>query len=315
MNKDSRITIFGAGGLIGRTISEQLKNSDYTNVISCTHQDLELTNQRAVHQFFQENAPQYVFFCAVKSITNFESDNRPDAEELQNNLLMMCHVAECAQKYSVEKAVFLGSAMLYPWDENHTGLLTEDLLERPNLQQYRLSMESAVLSKYVGMKLCQYYQRQYGCNFVYVIPAHIYGGFANRKNLYFLEKMVQSICAAKINGADSLYLDVFGEGKALKQFLHVKDCADAIIKVMQSYEDYGVPINIASDKPESWSSIVQIICEIVNYKGRVNFNSARKENLTNRLCSTEKLKSLGWKQKITMRAGLELLCKEYMETV
>ena len=252
----------------------------------------------------------------MKSITDFESDNRPDAEELQSNLLMICHVVECAQKYLTKKAVFLGSAMLYPWEENHKGLLTEEsLLERPNLQKYRISMESAVLSKYVSMKLCQYYQQQYGCNFVYVIPAHIYGGFANRKNLYFLEKIVQSICAAKIRNADSLYLDVFGEGKALKQFLHVKDCADAIIKVMQFYEDYGVPINIASNKPESWSSIVQMICEIVNYKGRINFNSARKEDLTNRLCSTEKLKSMGWKQKITMKAGLESLCKEYMEMI
>ncbi len=313
METTARISIFGAGGLIGKAISAQLKNSGYTNVIDCTHKVLELTDQNAVKNFFEINRPEYIFFCAVKTVTDFEDTARKTADELQNNLLMLCNVMEFAQKYEVTKGVFLGSAMLYPWNDLHNEPLTEDLLERPNLSEYKKSMEAAVLGKYVGLKLCQYYHEQYNCKFVYALPTHIYGGFKDRKNLYFLEKMVQSICNAKLKGENSLYLDVFGEGKALKQFLHVDDCADAIIKVMQSYEDYTAPINIATNQPESWSSIVKKICKIVDYNGEIKFNADRKENLANRICSTEKLNKIGWQQKISMEQGLKLLCAECME--
>ena len=204
--------------------------------------------------------------------------------------------------------------MLYPWDMNHQNEpLNEEFLEDFDINKYRPSMRSTVLSKYVGMKMCQYYNLQYNTNYIYAIPTHIYGGFKGRKNLYFLERVVSDICDAKINGTDEIYLDVFGEGKALKQFLHVVDCADAIIKVMNGYEDAMSPINIASDVPQSWSSIVEKICEITGYHGKIRFNSERKENMANRICSTKKLNVLNWKQNVSMEKGLELLIKEYME--
>lgn len=317
MNKDSKIVVFGAGGLIGGEIVSQLIRNGYEDVVACNHKMLDITNQSAVNSYMSQIKPQYVFFCAVRAITDFENGEVVDAVEAYSNIMMQLNVMEACRVCNVKKAVFLGSAMLYPWDMNHQNEpLSEELLENFDINKYRPSMRSTVLSKYVGMKMCQYYNSQYGTSFIYAVPTHIYGGFKNRKNLYFLERIVSDICDAKLNGIDEIYLDVFGEGKALKQFLHVSDCADAIITIMNCYEDIMSPINIASDEPESWSTIVKMICEITGYNGIIKFNSERQENMANRLCSTTKLNKLqrGGVTKISMKKGLEQLINEYIET-
>lgn len=316
MNKDAKIVVFGAGGLIGGEIVSHLIRNGYHDVIACNHKMLDLINQSAVNSYMSQTKPQYVFFCAVRAITDFENGEVIDAVEAYSNIMMQLNMMEACRIYEVKKAVFLGSAMLYPWDMDHQDeLLNEDLLEDFAINKYRPSMRSTVLSKFVGMKMCQYYNSQYGTSFIYAVPTHIYGGFKNRKNLYFLEHIVSDICDAKLNGIDEIYLDVFGEGKALKQFLHVSDCADAIITIMNCYEDVMNPINVTSDEPESWSSIVKMICEITGYNGNIKFNSEKQENMANRLCSTTKMSKLrqGGVTRISMKNGLEQLINEYMK--
>lgn len=315
MEKNSKIIVFGAGGLIGSEIVNLLKIQDYSNVIACTHNELDLENQAAVKAYFCSHKPNYIFFCAVKSITNFDTEKCIDAAEMYSNIIMQLNVMEAARINNVHKAIFLGSAMLYPWNDEHENeLLQEKYIEDFRIMQYRDSMKSTVLSKFVSMKLCQYYYKQYGCKYIYAIPTHIYGNFKERKNLYFLETMVQDLCDAKLSGKKEIFIDIFGEGKARKQILHVKDCAEAIILSLDKYEDFWEPINIGSEKPETWSSIVKIICQLIGYDGKVIFNSERKENLSNRICSINKIKNLGWTQKISMEDGLRDLCKEYINT-
>lgn len=312
MDRHDKIAIFGASGLIGSEIEAQLRADGYDNLLTPSHHVLDLTDQSAVGVFMRNENPDYVFFCAVRTITNFDAEGVIDAVELYSNITMQCNVIEACRLQNIKKAVFLGSAMLYPWTRKHQHeLLKEEILEEFDINKYRASMRSTVLGKYVGMKLCQYYNSQYGTMYIYAIPTHIYGGFKNRKNLYFLENMVSNICDAYSHGDDELYLDVFGKGIALKQFLHVSDCANAIIKVMRCYDDAMCPINISSNEPESWSSIVNMVSDIVGYSGTIRFNSERKEDMTNRICSIERLNGIGWKQSISMREGLELLVKEY----
>lgn len=314
MKKDFRILVLGAGGLIGSRIVNQLTRSGYHRVIACDHRQLELTNQRAVHEYFMKEKPDYLYFCAVKSITDFDNTTVGDADELYSNSMMVCNTIQAALESGVKKAIFLGSAMLYPWNlDPCPDRLSEDLLDRFNISGYSPAMQSAVLSKLFEYKMCQFYKKQYGCNFIYCLPAHIYGGFSGRKNLYFTERVVMDICDAKLSNAPSLYLDVFGKGEACKNLLHVDDCAGAIIYTMNHYESDDVAINIVSDEIVTWSQLVKYVCEIVGYEGTITFNTERKENMSNRLCSTKKLNSLGFKPEISIYEGLKMLCSEYLQ--
>lgn len=315
MEKNAKIVVFGARGLIGKEIVKELLANSFTNVFPCGHEQLELINQAAVNTFFEVNKPEYIFFCATRSITNFETGECIDAVEMYSNIIMQLNVMEAARIYGVKKAAFLGSAMLYPWTDKYNNiLLNEDLLDDFNITQYRPSMKSTVLSKYVSMKMCHYYYAQYGCKYIYAIPTHIYGGFANRKNLYFLEDIVINLCNAKKNNEEVVKLDIFGEGKAKKQILHVSDCANAIITAMEKYEDYSLPINIGSQEIVSWSDVVREVCQIIDYKGKVLFNTEHQERMENRICDIRRLESLGWKQQISIHDGLESLCEEWFQT-
>lgn len=312
MNKNAKILVVGKG-LIGHRIYEELLEKGYSHVTITTHAALELLSQKAVNEYFEKHLPEYVFFCAVKAIVDFENGEVGDADEAYMNIMMQCNVIEAARLYGTKKMIVLGSAMLYPWNlpENHAPM-EEACLEQFNLPGYRTAMHAAVLSKLVGMKLCQYYNRQYGTEYIYCLPTHIYGGFTGRKNLYMLERLVMDICNAKEEGKTDLYLDVFGEGIAPKQFLHVDDCADALICVMETYPvQQGTVINIGSFETSCWKAIVAEIKSLVQYSGNIRFNTLRQENLANRICSTAKLQALGWTPKISMEQGLKRLCQEY----
>lgn len=314
MNQNSKICVIGVG-LIGGKIIDQLVEAGYRNVVPCSHSDLELLDQQALNHYFLEQRPEYVFFCAVKAITDFESGSVGEAEDAYSNILMQCNIIQASQTFGVKKLIVLGSAMLYPWNiQEKYDWLDENQLEKFNISGYRDSMQAAVLSKFVGLKLCQYYSKQYVSNFIYCLPTHIYGGYAGRRNLYFLEQIVIAICDAKAEGKEELFLDVFGEGKAQKQFLHADDCARAIIRVMEAYEGSDVAVNICSDENSCWKSIIDDVCQETGYSGNIHFNSSKQENMANRLCSSQKLKDLDWKPQISMREGIKMLCREYIQS-
>lgn len=313
MEQQSNILILGAGGLIGGRIVAQLRERGFERVMACTHSDLELTDQKAVRAFFQKARPEYVFFCAVKAITDFSAGQVGDAEELEENLLMVDYTMQACRDNGVKRAIFLGSAMLYPWNiDPIPERYTEDMLEHFNLKGFSPPMESAVLSKLLTYKLCRYYRRQYGCDFLYCLPVHIYGGFAGRRNLYFTERLVMEICDAKRQKRPEIFLDVYGEGVARKSLLHVDDCASALLAVMETYQGESVAINIASEETTCWREIVETICKIVDYQGRVSFHTKKRENRTSRISDTKKLSALGWKPHFTIESGLRSICQEYL---
>lgn len=314
MDLSSRILVLGAGGLIGSRIVSQLKNRRFEHVTACAHSELELTDRGDVREYFQALRPEYVFFCAVKAITDFSAGQVGDAEELEENFLMVSNTLQACREYGVKRSIFLGSAMLYPWNivpvpERYT----EDMLEEFNLRGFSNPMESAVLSKLLTYKLCCYYRKQYGSDIICCLPVHIYGGFSGRKNLYLLERMVMALCDAKRNDIAELKLDVYGQGIAQKSIMHVDDCASALIAVMESYQGDDVAVNIATEETTCWSEVVKIICEAIDYRGKVTFNTEKHENLTARICDAGKLKVLGWEPHYTLESGIEAICKEYIE--
>lgn len=314
MDRQSKILILGAGGLIGRRIAAQLQERGYINVTACCHSDLDLLDQTAVARFVQNLCPDYVFFCAVKTITDFSAGQVGDAEELEENLLMTVNTMRSCRSCGVKRMIFLGSAMLYPWNiEPEPERYTEEMIERFNLKGYSKSMEAAVLSKLLTYKLCCYNRRQYGSDILYCLPVHIYGGFAGRRNFYLIERLVMEICEAKLHDVPDLRLDIYGQGIARKGFLHVDDCASALISVMSDYRGNRVAINIAPEETTCWSEIVRMICKITDYRGRIEFETDKPENLVARISDSSILSSLGWKQRYTMEQGLKALCQEYFE--
>jgi len=310
----SRILILGAGGLIGGEIASQLKMRGFENVTACTHSELELTNREDVQNYFQTLRPEYVFFCAVKAITDFGAGRVGDAEELEENILMVTNTLRSCRDCGVKKSVFLGSAMLYPWNITPAPeRFTEEMLDEFNLKGYSRLMESAVLSKLLTYKLCCYYRKQYGSDIICCLPVHIYGGFSGRKNLYLLERMVMELCDGKQNDATEVKLNVYGQGIARKSIMHVDDCADAVITVMEHYHGDSLAVNIAPEETTCWSEVTEEICKIIDYHGKVYFNTEKHENLTARICDSGKLKALGWKPRYTLESGLKKICAEYME--
>ena len=313
MEKSAKVAVFGASGLIGNALVDVLQGKGYKNIVPCLHSEVDLIDQAQVNAFFEQAKPEYFFFCAHKNVSNFHTGEMIDAAESYSNIMMLCNVMEAAKNQKVKKAVFVGSAMLYPWDKvDRVKPMEESRLEEYRYLGYSESMRSTVLSKFVGLKLCQYYYLQYGCPFVYALPTHIYGSLSNRRSLYFLERIVIDIAEAKCKGLPEVYLDVYGKGMAQKQFLYASDCADALIAVMEKYTDFESPINISSPQATCWREIVETACEIIGYKGKIKFNSAHPENMANRLVSVEKLEGLGWTPKIGIQEGLLRLCKEHL---
>lgn len=314
MDRQSKILIIGAGGLIGGRIALQLQERGFTNVTACRHSDLDLLDQAAVAAYIRNLCPEYVFFCAVRTITDFSAGQVGDAEELEDNLLMTVNTLRSCRACGVKRMIFLGSAMLYPWNISpEPERYTEEMLEDFNLKGYSRSMEAAVLSKLLTYKLCCYSRRQFGTDILFCLPIHIYGGFAGRKNFFLIERLVMEICEAKLRNEPALRLDVYGKGIARKEFLHVDDCADAVITLMERYQGDDIVVNIAPEETTCLSEIVKTICKIIDYHGDISFNSEKHENLTARISDCNKLKMLGWKPRYTLETGMKVLCEEYMK--
>ncbi|WP_322204095.1 NAD-dependent epimerase/dehydratase family protein [Acutalibacter intestini] len=314
MEKSAKVVVFGASGLIGNALIAALRGNGYKNIVPCLHSEVDLVNQAQVQAFFEKVRPEYIFFCAHRNVSDFHTGEIIDAAESYANIMMLCNVMEAAKNQKVKKAIFVGSAMLYPWDQTDGAEpMREERLQEYFYLGYSESMRSTVLSKFVGLKLCQYYYLQYGCPFVYALPTHIYGSLLNRRSLYLLERIVVDITEAKKQGSPEIHLDIYGKGVARKQFLHVSDCADALITVMEKYAEFECPINISTPQATCWSEIVKTVCGITGYNGKVKFDSTHSENMANRLVSVERLQALGWEQKIGMRQGMTQICKEYLE--
>jgi len=306
MEKSSKIFVAGHRGLVGSAIVRKLQKEGYTNLILKGREEVDLTRQEEVEKFFEKERPEYVFLAAAK-VGGIHANRTYPAEFIYQNLMIECNVIHSAYKCGVKKLLFLGSSCIYPRE-----------CPQPMKEEYLLSgyleptNEAYAVAKIAGLKLCQYYKRQYGSNFISCMPTNLYGPNDNfdLNTSHVIPALIRKFHEAKINNKP--YVEVWGTGKPLREFLHVDDLADACLFLMQNYDD-EIWINVGSGEEVSIAELANMIKEIVGYKGRIVFNPDMPDGTPRKLLDISRLKSLGWEKKISLFDGLRSTYEWYVE--
>ncbi|HUS02463.1 MAG TPA: GDP-L-fucose synthase [Chitinophagaceae bacterium] len=303
MELTDKIFIAGHRGMVGSAILRNLKSKGFTNIITRASNELDLRNQQAVYFFFQTEKPSYVFLAAAR-VGGIHANNIYRAEFIYDNLMIEGNVIHSAYNNDVKKLLFLGSSCIYPkmapQPLKEESLLT-GLLESTN--------EPYAIAKIAGIKLCDAYRAQYGCNFVSAMPTNLYGPNDNYhpENSHVLPALLRRIIIAKKNEEPSV--TIWGTGSPRREFLYVDDLADACIYLMQNYDEPGF-VNIGTGKDLTIMELTNLIKEIVGYKGIIKTDISKPDGTPQKLLDVTKLKSLGWQASIPLEKGVKMVYDE-----
>ncbi|WP_395054535.1 GDP-L-fucose synthase family protein [Flavobacterium sp.] len=297
MELNSKIYIAGHQGMVGSAILLNLKNKGYKNLIVKTSSELNLINQNDVAVFFEKEKPEYVFLAAAK-VGGIVANNTYRADFIYNNLMIQNNVIHSSYLTKVKKLLFLGSSCIYP--KNAIQPMKEEYLLTGLLEE---TNEPYAIAKIAGIKMCDGYRDQYGCNFISVMPTNLYGFNDNYDlvNSHVLPALIRKFHEAKINNLNEVI--VWGTGNPLREFLHATDMADACVFLMQNYNDKGL-INIGSGVEISIKDLAFLIKEITNYEGEIIFDSTKPDGTLRKLMDSSKLQNLGWKHTIELKNGI-----------
>ncbi|MFZ7114990.1 MAG: GDP-L-fucose synthase family protein [Bacteroidota bacterium] len=297
MNKSSKIFVAGHRGMVGSAIVRVLETNGFHNLVLRTSAELDLRNQQAVNEFFYSEKPEYAFLAAAK-VGGINANNIYRAEFLYDNLAIELNVIEAAKQNDVKKLLFLGSSCIYP--KSAPQPLKEEYLLTGILES---TNEPYAIAKIAGIKLCEAYRSQYGCNFISAMPTNLYGPNDNYdlEKSHVLPALIRKFHEAKINGSDEVV--VWGSGKPMREFLHVDDLASACLILMQNYDDAGF-LNIGFGSDISISDLSVLISEIVGFKGRIVFDTKRADGTVRKLMDSSKIQALGWSPKIGLSDGI-----------
>lgn len=308
MNRESKIYIAGHRGLVGSAILRKLQAEGYTNLITRTRAELDLTDQAAVRVFFAEEQPEYVFLAAAKVGGILANQSYP-AEFIRDNLLIQNNVIDTAYHYGVKKLLFLGSSCIYP-----------KLAPQPMKEEYLLTgpleptNEWYAVAKIAGIKMCQAYRRQYGFSAISLMPTNLYGPGDNfdLQTSHVLAALLRKFHEAKV--ANTPLVVVWGTGTPRREFLHVDDLADATLFLMHQYDAEEI-INVGVGTDLSIRELAELIGDIVGYTGSIIFDPSKPDGTPRKLLDVTKLQSLGWKPKIELREGIRHTYQWYQEQV
>lgn len=306
MNKSDKIWVAGHNGMVGSAIFRKLKSLGFSNLITATHKELDLTNQLSTQAFMANVRPDYVFLAAAKVGGIYANSTYP-ADFIYENLMVQSNVIRWSYEFGVKKLLFLGSSCIYPRECQQPikeEYLLSDYLEKTN--------EPYAVAKIAGIKLCQSYNRQYGCNYISVMPTNLYGPNDNYDlfNSHVFPALLRKIHEAKINNTEEV--EIWGTGNAMREFLHVDDVADACLFLMENYDNSEI-INIGTGKDVSISELVSMMVNVIGYKGKIKYDSSKPDGTPKKQLDVSKLHNLGWKHKITLEEGIRITYKNYLE--
>ncbi|MEI6266049.1 MAG: GDP-L-fucose synthase [Sphingobacteriia bacterium] len=300
MNTTDKIYIAGHRGMVGSAISRKLMAEGFTNIITRTSKELDLRNQQAVANFFAEEKPDYVFLAAAK-VGGIVANNTYRAEFIYDNLMMESNIIHHSYLNGVKKLLFLGSSCIYP-----------KMAPQPLKEEYLLSgyleetNQPYAIAKIAGIELCDGYRAQFGCNFISAMPTNLYGPNDNYdlKNSHVLPAMLRKFIMAKRNNEPTV--TIWGTGTPKREFLHVNDLADACLYLMQAYNEKGL-VNIGTGVDVTILELAQLVKEITEYKGEIVLDTTKPDGTPRKLMDVSKMTSAGWKAKIDLREGIEMV--------
>lgn len=298
MEYNSSIYVAGHNGLVGSSLVRRLKMMGYHNVITVDRSRLDLRNQLSVKRFFAIQKPEYVFLAAAK-VGGINYNKNYPADFIYDNITIQNNVIHSAYENKVKKLMFLGSACIYP-----------KITPQPIKEEYLLTApleetnEGYALAKIAGLKMCQKYNEQYSFNAISVMPANLYGinDNFNIEQCHVIPAMIHKFHNAKISGLNEVTL--FGDGSPTREFLHVDDLADALIFLMNNYDD-PAHINIGSGKEYTIKELAEIVAKVVGYTGNITWDTTKPNGTPRRKLDTSKLDNLGWSASIDLQAGID----------
>lgn len=306
MQKNEGIYIAGHAGLVGTAMFNRLRDEGCTKVITRSHKELNLTNQCEVDNFFKTTKPEYVILAAAKVGGIFANNTYP-AKFIYENLSIQTNVIHSSYQYGVKKLLFFGSACSYPRE-----------CPQPMKEEYLLSgwleptNEPYAVAKIAGIKMCQAYNKQYGTNFICAIPTNAYGPYDNfhPNDSHVIPSLIMKFHKAKIEMCR--FIEIWGSGKPVREFIYVDDLAEACIFLMKNYNSSDI-INIGSSEEISIEKLAYLIKDVVGYKGEIVFDESKPDGALRKTLDSSKINRLGWKAKVCLRDGLKRTYKWYLE--
>jgi GDP-L-fucose synthase len=306
MNKDSKIYVAGHKGMVGSAIIRRLQAEDYDNIITRNSSEVDLRNQQAVADFFAKEKPEYVFLAAAK-VGGIVANNTYRADFIYENIMIESNVIHHSYLNGVKKLMFLGSSCIYP--KLAPQPLKEDYLLTGLLEE---TNEPYAVAKITGIKMCDAYRSQYGCNFISVMPTNLYGPNDNYdlNNSHVLPALIRKFHVAKKQGSASV--EIWGTGSPKREFLHANDLADACFYLMRNYNEAGL-VNIGVGDDISIKDLALLVKKIVGYEGELKFDTTKPDGTPRKLMDVGKLHSFGWKHKINLEEGIRTVYEEVKE--
>ena len=305
MEKNAKIYVAGHIGMVGSAIVRALENQGYINIVTRTHKELDLTRQDKVEAFFEAEKPDYVFLAAAK-VGGIVANSEALADFMYDNMILEMNVIHSAWKNGCKKLMFLGSSCIYPrmapQPMPESCLLTSEL-EKTN--------EAYALAKISGLKYCEYLNRQYGTDYISVMPTNLYGPNDNYHptHSHVLPALIRRFHEAKEAGLESV--TCWGDGTPLREFLYVDDLADACVYLMNTYSG-NETVNLGSGKELTIKELTELVAEVVGYKGEIKWDTTKPNGTPRKLLDVSKLESLGWKYKTELPEGIKLAYEDFL---
>ncbi|MDP2363497.1 MAG: GDP-L-fucose synthase, partial [Ignavibacteria bacterium] len=313
--KNKKVYLAGHTGMVGSAILRELQNRGYKKIVHKELSELDLRNQSAVEKFFNESKPEIVIIAAAK-VGGILANNTYRAEFLYDNLMIEANLIHSSYLNKVEKVVFLGSSCIYP-----------KLAPQPLKEEYLLTdtleftNEPYAIAKIAGIKMCENYYRQYGCNYISAMPTNLYGpnDNFNLETSHVLPALIRKFHEAKVEGKDTV--TIWGTGKPLREFMYVEDLANAIVFMMENidandlYEKGLTHLNVGSGKDITIADLAILISEIVGFNGKIEYDSSKPDGTPRKLMDVSRINSLGWKYKTELKDGITKTYEWFLHTI
>ena len=306
MDSDSRVLVAGANGMVGSAIVRNLESKGYTNIIKGTRDDVDFTNQEETERYFCSEEPEYVFLAAAK-VGGIMANQNYKADFLTENLQIQTNIIQQSYNFGVKKLLFLGSSCIYP--KLATQPITEDQLMTGPLEP---TNDAYAIAKIAGIMMCQAYRQQHGFNAISLMPTNLYGpnDNFNLETSHVLPAMIRKISDA----IDGETITLWGDGSAMREFLHVDDLAEACYVCMQKYDEAG-HINVGTGEDVTIKELFRIIVSVVGFMGNVTWDKTKPNGTLRKVLNVDKIKSLGWEPKIGLHNGIKKTYNWYKENV